>query len=59
MSKNKSLFLIDSPNIEQDSFQVHSKIASTLYDIITKHSVSKTLLRLDFLENGVLENHLS
>jgi len=41
MSKNKSLFLIDSPNIEQDSFQVHSKIASTLYDIITKHSVSE------------------
>jgi len=41
MSKNKSLFLTDSPNIEQDSFQVHSNIAKTLYDIVTKHNISE------------------
>ena len=41
MSENKSLFLTDSPNVEQDSFQVHSSIANTLYDIITKHNVSE------------------
>jgi hypothetical protein len=41
MSENKSLFLTDSPNVEQDSFQVHSNIANTLYDIITKHNVSE------------------
>ncbi|MDA3905605.1 MAG: P-loop NTPase fold protein [Bacteroidales bacterium] len=41
MSENKSIFLTDSPNIEQDSFQVHTNIAETLYDILTKHNVSK------------------
>jgi len=46
MSKNKSLFLTDSPNIEQDSFQVHSNIAKTLYDIITKHNVSENFFTI-------------
>ena len=41
MNENKSLFLTDSSNIEQDSFQVHTNIAETLYDIVTKHNVSE------------------
>ena len=41
MNDNKSLFLTDSPKIEQDSFQIHSNIAKTLFNIITKYSISK------------------
>ncbi len=41
MNKNKSIYLTDNPNNEQDSFQIHTNIADTIYDIITKHDVSK------------------
>ena len=41
MSENKTIYLSDNPNIEQDSFQVHSNIAETLYGIIEKHDISK------------------
>jgi hypothetical protein len=41
MKENKTIYLTDSPNVEQDSFQVHTNIAETLYGIIEKHNVSK------------------
>jgi len=40
MNENKLIYLTDSPNVEQDSFQIHSNIAETLYNIITRHNVS-------------------
>lgn len=41
MTENKTIYLTDNPNIEHDSFQVHTNIAETLYGIVTKHNVSK------------------
>lgn len=41
MKDNKTIYLTDNPNVEQDSFQVHTNIAETLYSIIEKHNVSK------------------
>lgn len=41
MKENKSIYLTDNPNIEQDSFQVHTNISETLFDIIKKHTVNK------------------
>lgn len=38
---NKSIFLSDNPNEKKDSFQVHTNISETLFDIIEKHDVSK------------------
>jgi len=39
MSESKSIFLADNPNIKNDAFKVHSNIADTLFDIITKYNV--------------------
>jgi len=41
MKETKSIYLTDNPNIEEDSFQVHTNIAETLFEIITKHDVRK------------------
>lgn len=41
MKENKTLFLIDNPNIEQDSFQVHTDISETIFEVIEKHDVNQ------------------
>ncbi|MHB2153458.1 KAP family P-loop NTPase fold protein [Calditrichota bacterium GD2] len=40
--KEKYIYLSDTPNIEKDSFQVHSNIADTLFEIITIHKIGNS-----------------
>ncbi|HAF30249.1 MAG TPA: hypothetical protein DCG75_14500 [Bacteroidales bacterium] len=37
----KRIYLSDNPNVEQDSFQVHTNIAKTLFQVIEKHDVDE------------------
>lgn len=41
MNENKSLFLTDDPDTEKDSFQIHTNISETIFEIIEKHNVNK------------------
>jgi len=36
----KTIYISDTPNIEKDSFQIHTNIAKTLFDIIENYDIS-------------------
>ena len=41
MSEKRTIYLTDNPNIKEDSFQVHTNIADTLFEVIQKQDVNE------------------